>query len=74
MNGKKILFDGSSETAKIGFKEMSDKVIEIDNNIDNYYVRGLNLWAIYRVYLLNYIEKGISKNINKKNKQKKEII
>jgi len=71
MSGKKILFGGSSGTAKIGYREMADKIIEIDNNIDNYYVRGLNLWAIYRTYLYGFLHKSINKKSIKTKKRKK---
>jgi len=71
MNGKKILFGGSSGTAKMEYREIVDKVIEIDNNIDNYYIRDLNLWAIYRERLFDYLVRGINKKLNIIKKLKK---
>lgn len=48
-----------------------DEFIKIDNNIDNYYIRNLNLWAIYRNDLSSYLIRSINEGLNKKNKQKK---
>lgn len=69
MSKKKKLFDGSSGIAKKGHREIADKVIEIDNNIDNYYIRDLNLWAIFRKRLFVYLGRGINKESNKIKKQ-----
>lgn len=70
MSGKKILFCGSPGTAKIGYREMADKIIEIDNNIDNYYVRDLNLWAIYRAQIDAKLARDFRKEADKKNWKK----